>query len=86
MEYFIVKCPYCGNLLACPSRLRTKSCPYCGKRFKVYSAVRVARAKDAQEASTLVRLLKAKEYGLLEALYGRGKESYRLERYRRGRR
>jgi len=68
--YLVIVCPYCGGYQAIRVGQRSRVCPYCGKRFETIHARVVARAKDANEASFLVRYYKAKKAGLAEKLYG----------------
>ncbi|MCD6510401.1 MAG: DUF1922 domain-containing protein [Thermoprotei archaeon] len=76
MRYLIVKCPYCKNYLTMPEGVRTRTCPYCGKKLKASGLIIMARAKDGREAALLVRMLKAREAGIAEVIYGKGKHKH----------
>jgi DNA-directed RNA polymerase subunit RPC12/RpoP len=55
----IVVCSKCGGLLLAKTEQKTRSCPYCGTKVAIEKAKKLAQAKDAYEASTLLRKLKA---------------------------
>jgi hypothetical protein len=40
---------------------KTKTCPYCGKKVNVISAVKVASAPSAIQASEMLKILKTKQ-------------------------
>ncbi len=77
MEYVIIKCPYCKNYLTAPTNIKTRTCPYCGRKLKIPTLKVIARAKNGREAAFIVKILKAKEAGMLEILYGDKKEKHR---------
>jgi acetyl-CoA carboxylase beta subunit len=57
----ILKCTKCGGyILAAPTQ-KTKVCPYCGININLQKAIRVAAAKDAIEASEIIKRLKAEK-------------------------
>lgn len=57
----VLKCTKCGGyILAAPDQ-KTKICPYCGITVNLQKAQRVAAAKDAIEASEIIKHLKAEK-------------------------
>jgi hypothetical protein len=57
----IVKCTKCGGLMLAASTQKTKNCPYCGAHVNLEKAQKVAAAKNAIEASEILRKLKAEQ-------------------------
>ena len=55
----IVVCSRCGGLLLAKADQKTRTCPYCGATVTLEKAKRVASAKDAYEASTILQKLKS---------------------------
>jgi predicted RNA-binding Zn-ribbon protein involved in translation (DUF1610 family) len=58
MSFIIVVCGKCGELLLARAGQKTRTCPYCGFRVELCRAKKVASAKNAYEASELLRSLK----------------------------
>jgi acetyl-CoA carboxylase beta subunit len=57
----VLKCTKCGGyILAAPDQ-KTKICPYCGTNVNLQKAPHVAAAKDAIEASEIIKHLKAEK-------------------------
>ncbi len=56
--YAVVACYRCGQLLLAQTKQKTRQCPHCGFRFRVEKSKKLAHAKSAREASTLIRKLK----------------------------
>jgi acetyl-CoA carboxylase beta subunit len=57
----IMKCTKCGGLMLAASTQKTKNCPYCGSHVNLEKAQKVAAAKNAMEASEILRKLKAEQ-------------------------
>ena len=57
----IVECNRCGGLLLAVNDQKTRTCPYCGKRVDVTRAKKVTSAKNAFEASEILRELKSRK-------------------------
>jgi DNA-directed RNA polymerase subunit RPC12/RpoP len=57
----IVVCSSCGGLLMAAEDTRTRTCPYCGSRVDVRRAKKIASAKNAFEASEILRDLKSRK-------------------------
>ena len=57
----IVVCSRCGGLLMATNDQKTRTCPYCGSRVDVRKAKKVASAKNAFEASDILRDLKSRK-------------------------
>jgi len=60
MMYLIITCPKCGKLLLADSSQKTRTCPYCQKKIIVAKAVKLAKARTAREASSIIQKLKVK--------------------------
>jgi len=58
MSFLIVVCRKCGGLLLARAEQKTRTCPYCGFKILVEKAKKVASAKNAYEASEILRRLK----------------------------
>jgi DNA-directed RNA polymerase subunit RPC12/RpoP len=59
MSSLIVVCGKCGRLLLAKAEQKTRTCPYCGFKVLVDKAKKVASAKNAYEASEILRKLKS---------------------------
>jgi DNA-directed RNA polymerase subunit RPC12/RpoP len=59
MSFVIVVCGKCGGFLLAKAEQRTRTCPYCGFKVLVEKAKKVASAKNAYEASEILRKLKS---------------------------
>jgi DNA-directed RNA polymerase subunit RPC12/RpoP len=57
----IVVCNRCGGLLIATDDQKTRTCPYCGSRVDVRKAKKIASAKNAFEASEILRDLKSRK-------------------------
>jgi hypothetical protein len=57
----IVKCTKCGGLMLAATSQKTKNCPYCGAHVNLEKAQKVAAAKNAMDASEILRRLKAEQ-------------------------
>jgi predicted nucleic acid-binding Zn-ribbon protein len=57
----IVKCTKCGGLTLAGKDQKTKVCPYCGTQINLQKARKIAAANSAQEASEMLRKLKAEQ-------------------------
>jgi hypothetical protein len=57
----IVKCIKCGGLMLAATTQKTKNCPYCGAHVNLEKAQKVAAAKNAMDASEILRRLKAEQ-------------------------
>ena len=55
---FVVVCSRCGGLLLAKAEQKTRTCPYCGFNIALQKAKKVASAKNANEASMILRKLK----------------------------
>jgi predicted RNA-binding Zn-ribbon protein involved in translation (DUF1610 family) len=58
-ETLILACDKCGGLLLAKADTKTRTCPYCGATVRIIKARKVGSAPTAQEASTLLKKLKA---------------------------
>lgn len=58
--FIIIKCQNCGGLSVAEEGQKTKTCPYCGARIHLDKAKQLASAKNAREASMILRDLKRK--------------------------
>jgi DNA-directed RNA polymerase subunit RPC12/RpoP len=58
MSFLIVVCGKCGGFLLAKAGQKTRTCPYCGFRVELCKAKKVGSAKNAYEASELLRSLK----------------------------
>lgn len=58
----VLKCTKCGGYVLAAQSQKTKICPYCGTNVNLQKAQKVAAAKDAIEASEIIKRLKA-EHG-----------------------
>jgi DNA-directed RNA polymerase subunit M/transcription elongation factor TFIIS len=59
IDTLILACNKCGGLLLAKADTKTRTCPYCGATIKTDKAKKVGSAPTAQEASTLLKKLKA---------------------------
>ena len=59
MSFLVVVCGKCGGFLLAKAEQRTRTCPYCGFKVLVEKAKKVASAKNAYEASEILRKLKS---------------------------
>jgi DNA-directed RNA polymerase subunit RPC12/RpoP len=57
----IVVCSRCGGLLMAANDQKTRTCPYCGSRIDLKRAKKIASAKNAFEASEILRDLKSRK-------------------------
>jgi DNA-directed RNA polymerase subunit RPC12/RpoP len=57
----IIACNRCGNLFLAAEGQKTRTCPYCGTRVDVRKAKKVASAKNAFEASQMLRNIKSRK-------------------------
>jgi DNA-directed RNA polymerase subunit RPC12/RpoP len=57
----ILECNRCGGLFMAAEVQQTRTCPYCGFLINIIRANRVAAAKNAFEASEILRQLKSKK-------------------------
>ena len=57
----IVECNRCGGLLLAANDQKTRTCPYCGTCVDVTRAKKIASAKNAFEASEMLRDLKSRK-------------------------
>lgn len=57
----VLKCTKCGGYILAAPEQKTKICPYCGTNINLQKAIRVAAAKDAIEASEIIKRLKAEK-------------------------
>ena len=58
-QTLIIVCNRCGGLLLSLGNQKPRTCPYCGKRINVEKAKRVASARNAFEASEILRNMKS---------------------------
>jgi DNA-directed RNA polymerase subunit RPC12/RpoP len=58
MSFLVVVCGKCGGLLLARAGQKTRTCPYCGFKVDLCKAKKIASAKNAYEASALLRDLK----------------------------
>jgi DNA-directed RNA polymerase subunit RPC12/RpoP len=54
----IIVCSRCSGLFLAGDNQKTRTCPYCGTRVDIRRAKKVASAKNAFEASEILRHLK----------------------------
>jgi DNA-directed RNA polymerase subunit RPC12/RpoP len=59
MSFLIVACGKCGGFLLAKAEQKTRTCPYCGFKVLVEKTKKVASAKNAYEASEILRKLKS---------------------------
>jgi len=59
MSFLIVVCGKCGGFLLAKVKQKTRTCPYCGSKVLVEKVKKVASAKNAYEASEILRKLKS---------------------------
>jgi DNA-directed RNA polymerase subunit RPC12/RpoP len=57
----IIVCNRCGGLFIAADGQKTRTCPYCGTRIDVRRAKKVASAKNAFEASKMLRDIKSRK-------------------------
>ncbi len=57
----IIVCTRCGALFLAVDSEKTRTCPYCGIRVDVRKARKVASAKNAFEASEMLRNIKSRK-------------------------
>jgi DNA-directed RNA polymerase subunit RPC12/RpoP len=57
----IIVCTRCGGLFLAADSQKTRTCPYCGTRVDVRRAKKVASAKNAFEASEMLRNIKSRK-------------------------
>ncbi|NWF87539.1 DUF1922 domain-containing protein [Candidatus Bathyarchaeota archaeon] len=62
MSFLIVACGRCGGFLLAKDEQKTRTCPYCGSKVTLYKAKKLASAKTANEASTILRRLKKDKF------------------------
>jgi len=55
----VVVCSKCGGLLLARDEQKTRTCPHCSYKVDLHKARKVASARTAQEASTILRKLKS---------------------------
>jgi len=60
-QTLIITCTQCGGLFLAAEGQKTRTCPYCGKRVDVGKAKILASAKNAFEASEILRTMKSKK-------------------------
>jgi DNA-directed RNA polymerase subunit RPC12/RpoP len=57
----IIVCKRCGGLFLAAESQKTRTCPYCNTRVDVRKAKKVASAKNAFEASEMLREIKSRK-------------------------
>jgi DNA-directed RNA polymerase subunit RPC12/RpoP len=57
----VIVCNRCGNLFLSADGQKTRTCPYCDTRVDVNKAKHVASAKNAFEASEILRNIKRRK-------------------------
>jgi DNA-directed RNA polymerase subunit RPC12/RpoP len=57
----IIVCSRCGGLFLAADNQKTRTCPYCGTHVDVRRAKKIASAKNAFEASQMLRNLKSRK-------------------------
>ncbi len=57
----IIVCNRCGGLFLAAESQTTRTCPYCNTRVEVRKAKKVALAKNAFEASEMLREIKRRK-------------------------
>lgn len=60
-QTLIIVCNRCGGFFLAADGQKTRTCPYCGKRVDVSKAKKVASAKNAFEASQMLRTMKQRK-------------------------
>lgn len=60
-SYAVVVCGKCGGYLLAKTCQKTRTCPYCGSKILLEKTKKVVVAKNANEASALLRKLKEKK-------------------------
>jgi DNA-directed RNA polymerase subunit RPC12/RpoP len=55
----IVECGKCGGLLMAKEDQKTRTCPYCGFQVNVFKVKKLASARNAYEASEILKNLKS---------------------------
>ncbi|UCE15270.1 MAG: DUF1922 domain-containing protein [Candidatus Bathyarchaeota archaeon] len=58
--HMVIVCSKCGQLLLAKNTQKTRRCPHCEARLVLEKVKKVAHAKSASEASSLIRALKRK--------------------------
>jgi DNA-directed RNA polymerase subunit RPC12/RpoP len=64
----IIECNRCGSLLLSSEGQKTKTCTYCSTRLVVFKAKKLSSAKNAQEASIILKNLKNKKNNLFYSI------------------
>ncbi|MDH5438015.1 MAG: DUF1922 domain-containing protein [Candidatus Bathyarchaeota archaeon] len=59
--YAVIVCYRCGQLLLAKTTQKTRRCPRCEARLVLEKVKKVAHAKSASEASSLIRALKRRK-------------------------
>jgi DNA-directed RNA polymerase subunit RPC12/RpoP len=59
MSFLIAVCSRCGRLIIVKAEQKTKTCPYCGFKVQIHEVKKIASAKNAFEASEILRRLKS---------------------------
>jgi DNA-directed RNA polymerase subunit RPC12/RpoP len=57
----IIVCSQCGGLFLATEGQKTRTCPYCNTRIEVRKAKKIASAKNAFEASKMLRKIKSRK-------------------------
>lgn len=57
----IIECSKCHGLLIAGKNQKTKICTYCNTRLLIYKVKKVGHAKNAFEASIIIKNLKQKK-------------------------
>lgn len=57
---YIIECNKCGHLLIINCNQKTKTCTYCDKQIIICKAKKLISAKNAYEASIILKNLKNK--------------------------
>jgi hypothetical protein len=57
---FIIECTNCKGLMLAATGQKTKTCPYCGAKVNLQRTHRIAKAKNAFEASEILRQIKSR--------------------------
>jgi DNA-directed RNA polymerase subunit RPC12/RpoP len=60
-QTLIIVCSRCGGLFLATDGQKTRTCPYCDKRVDVRKAKHVTSAKNAFEASKMLREIKKRK-------------------------
>lgn len=58
-QTLVIVCSRCGNLLLAKAEQKTRGCPHCGYTLVLEKAKKLASAKTAYEASTILRKMKS---------------------------